>query len=189
MGIAGKVLSLISYLLLIFVALIIILHFVFGFQYVVILTDSMKPNINPNDLVITKPVDPSQLHVGDVVMYRITIGNATYMITHRIIAIKHTPDGGYYFLTKGDNRKYRDPWEVYPDQIVGKVVLVIPKVGAIWPYIPLIVLFLFLLVIAMMAYDLAVFLLEGVLIRPKSKKADLLALRRKKIKIYYYKRH
>ena len=188
MGLRDKVLSGISYFLLAFIALIVILHFIFGFQYVVILTDSMKPHINPGDLVITKPVDPSQLHVGDVVMYRVTIGTNEYRITHRIVAIKTDPDGNYYFLTKGDNRRYIDPWRVYPDQVVGKVVLVIPKVGMIWPYIPLIVMFLILLVIAMLAYDLAMILLGGALIRPKSRKADLIALRRKKIKVYHYKR-
>jgi len=189
MGLRGKLLSLISSFLLIFVALIVVLHFVFGFQYAVILTNSMEPHINPNDLVVTKPVDPAQLHVGDIIMYQIKIGNATYRITHRIIAIEHLPNGEYYFITKGDNRKYRDPWKVYPQDVVGKVILVVPKVGVIWPYIPLIVLFLFLLVIAMLAYDLALFLLGGALIRPKSRKADLMALRRKKIKIYHYKRH
>lgn len=181
-------LSILSYFLLLFIALIVILHFVFGFQYVVILTDSMEPNINPNDIVITKPVDPDQLRVGDVVMYKITIGNATYRITHRIVEIRTEPDGDHYFVTKGDNREYSDPWRVYPEDIVGRVVLVIPKVGVIWPYIPLIVLFLLLLVIAMLGYELAVALLGGTLRKPKSRKADLLTRRRKKIKFHHYKR-
>jgi len=183
-----SILSLLSYFLLAFVALIVVLHFVFGFQYVVILTDSMEPHINPNDLVITRPVNPSQLHPGDVILYRVTIGNSTFRITHRIVAIKTAPSGGYYFVTKGDNRKYTDPWRVYPDQVIGKVILVIPKVGVVWYYSPLIVLALFLLVIASIGYDIALLLLEEEPIRPKSLKADLLAIRRKRIKVYHHKR-
>ncbi len=184
----SSILSVVSYVFFAFVALIVVLHFIFGFQYVVILTNSMEPHINPNDLVVTRPVNPDQLHVGDVILYRITLANTTYRITHRIVAIKTDPWGRYYFITKGDNRKYADPWRVYPDQVIGKVVLVVPKVGLIWPYIPLVSLALFLLFIAMLAYDLALLLLEGPLIRPKSGKTDLLVLRRKKIKVYHYKR-
>ncbi|NJE04150.1 signal peptidase I [Thermococcus sp. MV11] len=181
------VLSILTYSLLFFTVLIVLLHFVFGFQYVVILTDSMEPNINPNDLVVTRPVDPDQLRVGDVILYRVTIGNSTYRITHRIIAIENTSNG-YYFRTKGDNRNYPDPWQVYPDQVIGKVVLVIPKIGIIWYYTPIIVLGIFLFIIASIAYDLAWLLLEEEPIRPKSRKADLLVLRRKKIKVYHHRR-
>jgi signal peptidase len=183
-----SLLSILSYALLAFIVLIVVLHFVFGFQYVVILTDSMEPHINPDDLVITRPVDPSQLHQGDVILYKIELANSTYRITHRIVSIKTDPSGKYYFVTKGDNRKYRDPWRVYPNQVVGKVVLVIPKVGVVWYYTPLIVLVLFLIVIASLAYDIALLLLEEEPIRPKSMKADLMVLRRKKIKVYHSKR-
>jgi signal peptidase len=181
-------LSLVSYFLLIFVVVIVLLHFVFGFQYVVILTDSMKPSINPNDLVVTAPVSPDSLRVGDVIMYRVALGNSTYQIVHRIIDIRTDPTGGYCFLTKGDNRKYTDPWRVYPDQVVGKVVLVVPGVGVVWYYAPLIVLAILLFIIASLAYDIAMILLEEEPVRPKSMKADLLAVRRKKIKVYHHRR-
>ncbi|NJE10865.1 signal peptidase I [Thermococcus sp. MAR1] len=187
MGIISKIISFILYFLLFSVALIVILHFVFGFQYVVILTDSMQPEINPTDLVVTRPVSPDELHVGEVVLYRVEIGNATYKITHRIVGMKTDSSGRFYYVTKGDNRNYTDPWRVYPEQVIGKVALVIPKVGVVWYYTPLIVFGLFLVVIASLAYDLAWLLLEEEPIRPKSRKADLLVLRRKKIKVYHYK--
>jgi signal peptidase len=63
--------SLLSCVLVAFVFVVLVLHFIFGFQYVVILTDSMRPHINPGDLVVTKPVSPSELHVGDVILYEI----------------------------------------------------------------------------------------------------------------------
>lgn len=181
-------LSILTYSILVFVLGIVALHFIFGFQYVVILTDSMKPNINPDDMVITRPVSPEDVHVGDVILYRIEIGNATYRITHRVVDIKTDPDGNIYYVTKGDNREYADPWRVYPSQVVGRVVLVIPRAGIIWYYTPIIIFGLLLIVVATLAYDIAWSLLEEEPIRPKSRKADLIALRRKKIKVYHYRR-
>lgn len=60
------ILSILTYLFFSLVVLIVVLRFVFGFQYVVILTDSMEPpHINPpNDLVITKPVSRDDIRLG-----------------------------------------------------------------------------------------------------------------------------
>ncbi|ANF22491.1 signal peptidase I [Thermococcus piezophilus] len=180
------ILSILTYLLLFFVILVVVLKFIFGFQYVVILTDSMKPNINPNDLVVTYP--SHNVHIGDIILYNIEIGNSTYRILHRVAEIRTDENGQIYYITKGDNRERPDPWVVYPDQVIGKPLIVIPKVGVIWYYTPFLVLALLLVVIASLAYDLAWAFLEEPSIRPKSKKADLMVTRRKKIKIHYYRR-
>ena len=181
------ILSILTYSLSAFVVLIVVLHFVFGFQYAVILTDSMKPHINPNDLIVTAPVSGNDLRTGEVIMYHVTLGNSTYQIVHRIVGVQSGPSGIYY-VTRGDNRNYTDPWKVYPAQVVGRVVLVVPRVGAVWYYTPLIVLAVFVLIIASLAYDIALLLLEEEPLRTKSRKADLLAVRRKKIKVYYHRR-
>ncbi|MDI3475130.1 MAG: signal peptidase [Thermococcaceae archaeon] len=180
-------LSLVSYALLIFVILVVVLNFVFGFKYVVILTDSMKPHINPNDLVVTRPVSPEELRKGDVILYRMEIGNGTFQILHRIVDVGVDESGRLYYRTKGDNRNYTDPWRVYPEQVVGRPVLVIPKVGAIWPYAPLIILFLVLVFIFMVAYELFSILWSETP-RPKSRKPEVEVLRRKKIKFHSYRR-
>ncbi|WP_456422896.1 signal peptidase I [Thermococcus sp.] len=181
----SKLISFIQCFLVFLVTVLVILHFVFGFQYVVILTDSMKPHINPGDLVVTRPVSPQELHVGDIILYEVHLGNATYKITHRIVAIEKDGSGGFYFVTKGDNRKYTDPWRVYPDQVIGKVVLVVPKVGVVGYYTPLIVLLIFLFIIGSLAYEIALILLEEEPSRPKWSKPSLLAIKRKKLKRYY----
>ncbi|NJE85353.1 signal peptidase I [Thermococcus sp. CX2] len=176
----------ISVFLLLFVLIIVVLKFIFGFQYVVVLTDSMEPTIKPNSLVITYP--SKDIHVGDVILYEVQVGNSTYRILHRVVTINEDSYGRMYYLTKGDNRKRFDSWYVYPDQVIGKPLIVIPKVGVIWYYTPFLVLALLLVVIASLAYDFAWALIEEPLIRPKSKKADLLAIRKKKIKVHHYKR-
>ncbi|NJE43183.1 signal peptidase I [Thermococcus sp. GR6] len=180
------ILSILTYVLLFLVVLVVVLKFVFGFQYVVILTDSMKPNINPNDLVVTYP--SHNVHVGDVILYNIEIGNSTYRILHRVAEIRTDENGQIYYITKGDNRERPDPWVVYPDQVIGKPLLVIPKIGVIWYYTPLIILGLIIIFIASLAYDLAWAFLEEPPIPPKSRKADFQLLRRKKIKVYHHKR-
>lgn len=51
--------------------------------------------------------------------------------------MKTDPDGRIYYVTKGDNRNYTDPWRVYPDQAIGEPpLLVIPKAGVVWHYTP-----------------------------------------------------
>lgn len=92
---------------------------VFGYHSAVVLTGSMADAINPNDLIITKAQD--QYAVGDIVTYR-TEGAS---VTHRII---ERTDSGW--ITKGDANNTPDG-EIDPSSIVGKVVLIIPRVGAI----------------------------------------------------------
>ncbi len=184
----SKIVSFISYFLVFSVVILVVLHFIFGFQYVVILTNSMQPTINPGDLVITRPVPPSELHVGDIILYEVHLGNATYKITHRIVAIRTDKNGRYYFLTKGDNRKYIDPWRVYPDQVIGKVIFIIPGLGRVWYYTPIIVLLIFMFIIGSLAYDLALELLEPFPVLSKAKRPTLWVVRRKKIKVHYHRR-
>ncbi|WP_457743080.1 signal peptidase I [Thermococcus sp.] len=180
--------SFLTYFFLAFVVVVVVLHFVFGFQYVVILTNSMQPTINPGDLVIVKPVNPYKLHVGDIILYEVHLGNATYRITHRIVAIGYDQEGRLYFITKGDNRRYTDPWRVYPNQVIGKVVLVIPHVGRVWYYTPLIILGIFLFIIASLAYDLALELLYPHPSIPKSRKSILIILKRKRMKYHHFRK-
>lgn len=95
----------------------------------VIVSGSMEPIIVIKDAVITKRVEASELKVGDVVTYKST-DPAYYgiLITHRIMSI--TKDGnGYQFVTKGDNNLTNDRNMIMEDQIYGKVIMRVPKIG------------------------------------------------------------
>ncbi len=153
-----NIFSILSAFFLVVTLLVAVLHFAFGFQYVVVLTDSMKPKINPGDLVVIYP--SRDVHPGDVILYRIELGGTEYRIIHRVVAIKTDREGRAYYVTKGDNRGYTDPWRVYPDQVVGKVVLVVPYAGRIYYYVPLIMTGLFLALMALIGYELVKVLLE-----------------------------
>ncbi|MHA1742627.1 MAG: signal peptidase I [Candidatus Heimdallarchaeota archaeon] len=87
----------------------------------------LKDGFNIGDLPIIqgKHNNHTQYKVGDVIVYSIPGQNVP--IIHRIIKIN--PDGTY--MTKGDHNSQQLPFEysVKPEQIHGKVMFVIPKIG------------------------------------------------------------
>ena len=84
----------------------------------------LKDGINIGDVVLIKKVNDSQIHVGDVIMYKIY----GIDIVHRVI---NKSDGR--FETKGDANPYQLPFEknISYNMVVGKVVGKIPYLG--WP--------------------------------------------------------
>lgn len=95
----------------------------------VIVTGSMEPLIKVKDAVIIKRTSEDNINKGDVVTYR-ALDEAYYgiLITHRVVAIQEE-NGEKVFITKGDNNDTIDRSPVRFDQIQGKVVMRIPKIG------------------------------------------------------------
>lgn len=91
----------------------------------VILTGSMEPKIMPGDIVLIEKEGSDKVGVGDVVMYYYEEG---INITHRIIE-KTEKSGVTQFVTKGDNNPVADPDIVNANQIKGRVIGKIPKIG------------------------------------------------------------
>lgn len=100
------------------------------FNGYVVLTGSMLPNIKPNDVVFTKKVPGAKLEPKDIITFASSDPrfNGT-IITHRIIEKFKTNAGTYEFRTKGDNNNVADDALVQEDNIMGKVILKIPKLG------------------------------------------------------------
>jgi len=84
---------------------------------------SMEPAMHTGDLVITRPVDPDELEVGDVV--RFVVGRTPVM--HRITEIEETANGRV-FVTQGDNNNTPDD-PLLEGQIEGEVIVTVPNVG------------------------------------------------------------
>ena len=100
----------------------------FGIRPFSVQTDSMKPFFEQGDLIIDKVVDPKELKVGDVITFWTVINGYRVLNTHRIVNI--TDYGNYlYFDTKGDANPIADTTGVHQNEIVGKYVTHIPKVG------------------------------------------------------------
>lgn len=143
-----------SFLIAIFVILLILfiflfIHFVDSLYNVekgestnplfgayVIVTESMVPTINVNDAIIVKRVDDKEINIGDIITFssvdKYYFGKT---ITHRVIEIKNTGSGNYIYKTKGDNNSLADDALVNFNNIYGKVILRIPKVGYVQKFV------------------------------------------------------
>jgi len=88
----------------------------------VILTGSMEPVLYPGDIALIRKCEGKDVQVGDVVQYWTT---EKIFIIHRVIEIYE--DGKY--RTKGDNNSASDSRPVGPEQIKGKMIGAIPKLG------------------------------------------------------------
>jgi hypothetical protein len=81
-------------------------------------SSSMLPTLNHNTKAIE--VKPERLNIGDIIAYK----EGSDIISHRIVDIG-SDDIGIYYITKGDNNNAVDPNKVRPEQIEGKVVVLI----------------------------------------------------------------
>jgi len=110
-------------------AIVVIIWFslgVFSYSPRVILSGSMQPNIDIGDIVIIKEINAEQARVGDVIMFPLN----NMLVTHRVIDIQQK-DGKKYFTTKGDGNTEPERDPVIEENVIGKVIMVIPKAGRI----------------------------------------------------------
>lgn len=95
----------------------------FGFQPNIVGSGSMEPVLQVGDITVTVDIDPRKITEGDIIQFR----RDNEKIIHRVVNI-YTVDDVQYFVTKGDaNRVDDDP--ITSNQITGKLVLTIPKIG------------------------------------------------------------
>lgn len=64
----------------------------------------MEPTFGDGDVIIWVEVEPAELRVGDIIIYKHPTKPFGGLIAHRIIEI----NGEYRFETKGDNRLESD---------------------------------------------------------------------------------
>ena len=126
----------------------------FGYRVFTVASGSMTPAYNINDVIFVKEVDVDTLKVGDDIAYNgERAGFEGLIITHRIIDIEKTSDGGRRIFTKGIANENEDP-SINEDQIIGKVlgkVFIINQlnhaVKSTWGFFFLIFLPLFLVIV------------------------------------------
>jgi signal peptidase len=126
-----------SYVIIILVGIVLAQHLN------VVVSGSMEPVFYRGDVVVIEKtnflgiqeVNPSDLKVGDIIIYQ-----ATWFpepVIHRIVSIQKGSDGQTYYVTKGDNNPKPDQSLVSTSQVQAKVVslgnqpLIIPKIGYI----------------------------------------------------------
>jgi signal peptidase len=96
----------------------------FGFYPTIVASGSMRPAMEVGDISIVISTNPSNIQVGDIIQY----WQGEEMNLHRVVEIRQT-ESGLQFITKGDANNAADTTPVTADQIKGKLILTIPKVG------------------------------------------------------------
>lgn len=89
---------------------------------------SMEPTFGDGDVVIWVQVDPTELNVGDVIIYEHPTYPSHENVAHRIIEVR-VRDGVYGFRTQGDNRAEPDKYWV-EEELIGLVIGVIYQAGS-----------------------------------------------------------
>lgn len=103
----------------------------FGWRVDAVASGSMEPSLNVGSLVVTLPVGPEEIAVGDIITFKATAGNVP--LTHRVIGI--TRNSPLSFETMGDANLSPDPFIVPESRVIGKTVLHIPNAGYVTEFL------------------------------------------------------
>lgn len=90
-----------------------------------IVSGSMEPTININDLIVIKKCKESEIENEDIITYKKDDGT---VVTHRVIR-KNKENGEIVYVTKGDNNPVEDNGVVKYSQVHGKYLFKIKGIG------------------------------------------------------------
>lgn len=90
-----------------------------GTMPLIVLTDSMYPDIKSGDIIICRTVDPADVREGDVISFFDPAGNGTAVVTHKVIEIIEK-DGKRSFRTQGINNNTADRLAVSEDKVISR---------------------------------------------------------------------
>jgi signal peptidase len=86
----------------------------------------MRPALDTGDVVVISEVSLDTIREGDIIQYEMN----NFSTVHRVHEIHELGEGNpVLFITKGDANDDPDVEPVLPDQITGKAIFTIPKVG------------------------------------------------------------
>jgi len=89
-----------------------------GYLPMIVLTDSMNPNIKSGDLIICRTANAEDVKENDIISFFDPAGSGSSIVTHRVIEIVNE-DGRLLFRTKGDNNDTEDINLVPAESLVG----------------------------------------------------------------------
>lgn len=109
----------------------------FGYRGFVVMSGSMSAtDFNAGDLVLVKNVDPAVLQPGDVISFTSrNQNNYGEAVTHKIRALTTNEYGRPAFITYGTSTNTDDEVAVTYDDVLGKYVGKIPKIGFFFQFV------------------------------------------------------
>ncbi|MBQ9960946.1 MAG: signal peptidase I [Firmicutes bacterium] len=96
----------------------------------IVLTESMSPEIEGGDLIICKTVEAEDVEERDIIAFFDPAGNGSSIVTHRVIEVIEK-NGEVQFRTRGDNNNTEDKVLVPASKLVGKYQMRIAGAGKI----------------------------------------------------------
>lgn len=90
-----------------------------GLTPLIVLSDSMYPEIESGDLIFCVHADPSEIGEKDVISFFDPASSSSAVVTHRVEEIIDDGDGTLSFRTKGDANNATDAVLVSEEKLVG----------------------------------------------------------------------
>jgi signal peptidase I len=91
---------------------------------------SMIPTLMHGDTILIKK-GAEDIDVGDIIAFRPK--SLSRIVVHRVIAIQKAPI--LLFRTKGDANRVPDGWRITKDQVIGKVIYIVPTSLLMNPFV------------------------------------------------------
>jgi signal peptidase len=98
-----------------------------GDSSMVVRSGSMTPAIRTGDVVVVRPIAPTEAKIGDIVTFKDPAGGERLLV-HRVRAISRH-GGQVSVTTQGDANTTREHWTVPADGTIGTVVYRVPLLG------------------------------------------------------------
>ena len=114
--------------------------------FVAVASGSMSPALNVGDLVIIHGVPPTDIRVGEIIVFDPPKASRTI---HRVTQVQTLPNGTTQFKTRGDANPTEDLGWTSEQYVLGRVTYVIPLLGWLWlePAILVVIIVILLIVI------------------------------------------
>jgi len=104
----------------------------------VVSSGSMMPTLNIGDLLVVQGISPTQINIGDIVVFRNPRKPADPPIVHRVVDIKVDDQGNYMIATLGDATSGSfdqfSPWNASL-YLIGKVIMKVPYIGHLYLFL------------------------------------------------------
>lgn len=84
----------------------------------IVLSDSMYPDIKSGDLIICHTIDAKEVKKNDIISFFDPAGKGSSVVSHRVVEIVNKK-GKLFFKTKGDNNNIEDKDLVPAENLVG----------------------------------------------------------------------
>lgn len=97
---------------------------IFKYQLVAIVSESMEPTYYRGDAVIIEKKEAKDVKEGDILAFNLGTG----IITHRVTKISNN-NNVYTFVTKGDNNKTEDIYEIHNEHVIGTIKYIMKYAG------------------------------------------------------------